>query len=185
MKGGARQVNARGAPRFPRSSSGTTRRSAYGPPQRQQLLKVSRWHPSVSAGQLPPQTPAELPHAGVGAQPQRERRITGASPGGHCVPLQSKTQGSVLVVNVVVETVVALASVLVVVVVVTVVVDAQGGWSPGAQASQQLGSPPQQASPPRGGLHAPQDSSIEHDCFPRELRRQQVTTPVLPQVDLA
>src|SRR5262249_7762633 len=152
---------ARGACRFPRSSSGAPGRSVYGPPQRQQLLKVSRWHGSpVDAGQLPPQTPPELPHAGVGAQPPRERRITGASPGGHRVVMQSKPHGNVLLVIVVVETVVTVDSVLVVVVVVTVVLDAQGGWEPGSHASQQLGTPPQQASPPRGGLHALHDSSI-------------------------
>jgi len=54
---------------------------------------------------------------------------------------------------------------------------------PGPHASQQLGTDPTHADPPRGGLQADALLLIEQLVSPSLSVRQQVTKPGLPQVD--
>ena len=56
---------------------------------------------------------------------------------------------------------------------------------PGPHASQQLGTDPTHAVPPRGGLQADSLLLIEQLMSPLRSVRQQVTKPGLPQVDRA
>src|SRR5438876_912279 len=56
---------------------------------------------------------------------------------------------------------------------------------PGPHASQQLGTDPTHAVPPRGGLQADSLLLIEQLVLPSLSVRQQVTKPGLPQVDCA
>jgi len=56
---------------------------------------------------------------------------------------------------------------------------------PGPHASQQLGTDPTHAVPPRGGLQADSLLLIEQLVLPLLSVRQQVTKPGLPQVDCA
>jgi hypothetical protein len=69
-------------------------------------------------------------------------------------------------------------------VVVVVVVDVVVTHPPAAHASQQLGTAPTQAWPPRGGVHFAGSRLIAQEVRPALVVRQQVTKPGLPHVDL-
>src|SRR5436309_9566311 len=83
--------------------------------------------------------------------------------------------------------VVVVAAPVVVVVAAPVVVVVAGAphVPPGPHASQQLGTDPTHAVPPRGGLQADSLLLIEQLVLPLLSVRQQVTKPGLPQVDCA
>src|SRR5439155_319438 len=69
--------------------------------------------------------------------------------------------------------------------VVVVVLPGAPHVPPGPHASQQLGTDPTHAVPPRGGLQADSLLLIEQLVLPLLSVRQQVTKPGLPQVDCA
>src|SRR5207244_1001990 len=81
--------------------------------------------------------------------------------------------------------VVVAAGAVVVVVARTVVVVVPPAHEPSAHASQQLGTDPTHAVPPRGALHSFPACLIEQLVLPRESVWQQVTELGLPQVDCA
>ena len=81
--------------------------------------------------------------------------------------------------------VVAAAGAVVVVVACTVVVVVPPAHEPSAHASQQLGTDPTHAVPPRGALHSFPACLIEQLVLPLESVWQQVTELGLPQVDCA
>src|SRR6184192_1509887 len=93
----------------------------------------------------------------------------------------------VVVVAAPVLVVVVAAPVVVVVAAAVVVVVLPGAphVPPGPHASQQLGTDPTHAVPPRGGLQADSLLLIEQLVLPSLSVRQQVTKPGLPQVDCA
>ena len=91
----------------------------------------------------------------------------------------------VVVVAAPVLVVVVAAPVVVVVGAAVVVVTGAPHVPPGPHASQQLGTDPTHAVPPRGGLQADSLLLIEQLVLPLLSVRQQVTKPGLPQVDCA
>jgi hypothetical protein len=72
---------------------------------------------------------------------------------------------------------------IVVVVAPGVVVGVVAGQLPAPQLSQQLGTLPAQAEPPRGGAHFASLDLTEHFIVPFAVVRQHVTKPAAPQVD--
>jgi hypothetical protein len=81
--------------------------------------------------------------------------------------------------------VVVAAGAVVVVVARTVVVVVPPAHEPSAHASQQLGTDPTHAVPPRGALQSCPAGLIEQVVLPVASVWQQVTKPGLPQVDCA
>jgi len=81
--------------------------------------------------------------------------------------------------------VVVVVGAVVVVVARTVVVVVPPAHEPSAHASQQLGTDPTHAVPPRGALHSFPACLIEQLVLPLESVWQQVTELGLPQVDCA